>query len=392
MPLAPAKAKSLAVRRALIAELVAIGMRNGWIIEFLKNTLGEEITDDLIRHDLRQLPSRPMRASATKAYQNAMKRYFSAARQLRCLQHDRRPKAIEESAHLRRLFVALEIILDFDDLRVTTKALTAMQATLRMPSFPEGIEPWIPRLVMKLQGNDQQTVDWSEVDLDTGLSGDGFLSAIDTGQLPPPNSLEQALELLGRYAAEQVRGNVHGVWSDSDTQRLRTEIALLNQRAQNVLNRRFGMEDEPESLEQIGAVLGIGREGVRQIEVKALNRLRAVLKCWSSSDALETTFEVLHARQIISTRTWNCLQNAGLVYPWELTCISERQMLRGIKNFGPKSLSELRHLLHQNGTYFGRHSSSDDVAAVYGRHGYSLSSLPVSLSPITGKLWIHTPD
>jgi len=42
-----------------------------------------------------------------------------------------------------------------------------------------------------------------------------------------------------------------------------------------VIKLRYGMDgdEDPKSLEQIGRVLGITRERVRQIETQALNRL-----------------------------------------------------------------------------------------------------------------------
>ena len=69
---------------------------------------------------------------------------------------------------------------------------------------------------------------------------------------------------------------------ESTARRLRsTELAQalahLNPRAQRVLALRFGLDGEqPQTLEEVGAGLGITRERVRQLESRALRELRLV--------------------------------------------------------------------------------------------------------------------
>jgi RNA polymerase primary sigma factor len=54
-------------------------------------------------------------------------------------------------------------------------------------------------------------------------------------------------------------------------------LLQLNPRMRHILTMRFGLEGQPpKTLEEVGAELGITRERVRQLEVRALGELRAV--------------------------------------------------------------------------------------------------------------------
>jgi RNA polymerase primary sigma factor len=58
------------------------------------------------------------------------------------------------------------------------------------------------------------------------------------------------------------------------TQEIQELLSQLPPREQQVLRLRFGLDGEPKTLEEIGAMLGVTRERVRQIEEKAKDRLR----------------------------------------------------------------------------------------------------------------------
>jgi RNA polymerase primary sigma factor len=62
------------------------------------------------------------------------------------------------------------------------------------------------------------------------------------------------------------------------TDEIRDLLSQLPTREQQILRLRFGMDDEPKSLEEIGGMFGITRERVRQIEKHAKDRLRQKAK------------------------------------------------------------------------------------------------------------------
>ncbi len=58
------------------------------------------------------------------------------------------------------------------------------------------------------------------------------------------------------------------------TDEIRELLSQLPPREQQILRLRFGIDEEPKTLEEIGGMLGITRERVRQIEKQAKDRLR----------------------------------------------------------------------------------------------------------------------
>ena len=65
-------------------------------------------------------------------------------------------------------------------------------------------------------------------------------------------------------------------------------LSMLNDRQQRILRLRFGMEDgKPHSLEEIGHILGISKERVRQVEKQAMDKLKKLGADMGLEDFLE---------------------------------------------------------------------------------------------------------
>ena len=80
-------------------------------------------------------------------------------------------------------------------------------------------------------------------------------------------------DILVDEGAVTVERLAEGLLLRAEMERLMAE--LLNQRERDVIALRFGLNGHtPSTLEEVGAALGLTRERCRQIETKALNKLR----------------------------------------------------------------------------------------------------------------------
>ena len=98
----------------------------------------------------------------------------------------------------------------------------------------------------------------------------------DMLSLDVPVNSEDKESTLGDFIADKTSLNPEG-YTMKNKLHDQIEIALskLPEREAEILRLRFGMKDgEPKTLEEVGQVFGLTRERIRQIEVKALRRLK----------------------------------------------------------------------------------------------------------------------
>jgi RNA polymerase sigma factor (sigma-70 family) len=102
----------------------------------------------------------------------------------------------------------------------------------------------------------------------------------------PPRSLDEALPdedgqlaALGELVADPLAEDGYERVLDAiETQELLALLSGLSERERGILRARYGLDGEQQSLAQIGARLGVSAERVRQLEQRALAKMRAAAR------------------------------------------------------------------------------------------------------------------
>ena len=82
------------------------------------------------------------------------------------------------------------------------------------------------------------------------------------------------LDVLSKKGTEDVERNI---LEETIHKELENMINVLDDREKEIIKMRYGLDDqEPKTLEEVGEILGISRERVRQLEQRALKKLKAI--------------------------------------------------------------------------------------------------------------------
>ena len=159
-----------------------------------------------------------------------------------------------------------------------TRAILDKTRTIRLPvHFLELRSQFFKAFyaMLKELGREPTPIEISER---TGLPMEKILSILEASR--EPVSLETPVgdedSTLGDFIENKEAASPYETVKDRElTERIKSILATLSPREEKIIRLRFGIgEDSEYTLEEIGKRFNVSRERIRQIEKKALNRLR----------------------------------------------------------------------------------------------------------------------
>lgn len=239
--------------------------------------------------------------------------------------------------------------------------------------------------------NDEMLLKYLQEEIDDEIAKrwEKYLKEVADGAIPPPHSLAGAKAPLMREYLAEYRSQIMPTLTDTSLKYIDAIISsTLTEREARIIRLRFGLKDGgvPHTLKEIGQKLGVTLERIRQIEGKALRKLRhpskglkylgRPLHSTLEKEIKEKTREIEAALRIaemttlskkypllpmllrpteeikFSIRASNCLRNADIKYIGELVQKTEKELLK-TRYFGRKSLREIEEVLADMGLSLG---------------------------------------
>ena len=161
-----------------------------------------------------------------------------------------------------------------------TRALADQGRLIRLPAHVSDQARRVMRARRVLAQKLNRDPTTEEIAAESGLAKDRVIELIDL--VEDAISLETPLSDGGSLYGDLIESEASEGPEDATEDQLRIEevaaaVAQLEPRLRELLARRFGFEGHrPQTLDEIGTVLGVTRERVRQLETRALRELRAV--------------------------------------------------------------------------------------------------------------------
>jgi RNA polymerase primary sigma factor len=160
-----------------------------------------------------------------------------------------------------------------------TRGLGNHGRTIRLPVHMVDIVRTVQETELSLREQLRRTPTISEISETSGLEEVKILVALnapsDTVSLDRPVSDDGDAELSDFVGDDNAEDPFARVAERARSEELARALGTLDTREQTVLVLRYGLDSEPpRTLSDVGAHLGITRERVRQIETRALGKLR----------------------------------------------------------------------------------------------------------------------
>ena len=159
-----------------------------------------------------------------------------------------------------------------------TRAVADQSRTIRVPVHTNEASTKIAKMGQRLAQTLDREPTFEEIGRELDMTGDRVKETIEAFQ--EPISLD-APAVDGETELGELIPDLHGHAPDEEVSRksnakwLEKVFQHLTPREQQVVRLRFGIGvDEPWTLEQVGRLMSVTRERIRQIEVVALSKLK----------------------------------------------------------------------------------------------------------------------
>ena len=163
------------------------------------------------------------------------------------------------------------------------RGLVSQSRTVKLPAHVVGDLKWMIRIMRTLTQQLEREPLLEELAKEMGVDSD-YVNRLMIA-VRKAISIEASLDADGQYhladiLAEEEQPGPFTITEHIELVKLISSwLELLSPPEKAVIKLRFGLRDgEPKTLEAIGEMFGVTRERIRQIEVKALQRLRKVME------------------------------------------------------------------------------------------------------------------
>ena len=159
------------------------------------------------------------------------------------------------------------------------RALSDQSRSIRVPAHIAELVSKIKKVMGEMTQELGRTPTEEEIAKKLNVEVDKVKVALDMSQavssLDVPVGEDEETTIGDLQADPSVKNLMANLIDEANRQIIETVFATLNEREANVLRLRFGMDvNHAYTLEEVGNELGITRERVRQIETRALRKMR----------------------------------------------------------------------------------------------------------------------